>query len=90
MPGVCPVCNGLTTLTSACAYCQAQMLDYGQQQNFLDPYAPFEEDELLHQSQTSVYEGYCHHFAYCSRCDRLASVKVKLIPGSATPLYPLK
>ena len=30
-------------------------------QDFLDPYAPFEEDELLQQSRSSVYEGYCQH-----------------------------
>lgn len=86
MPEICPVCNGLTLSAPICACCHTPMLDYGHLQSFLDPYAPFEEDELLHQSQTSVYEGYCHHFAYCSKCDRLASVKIELVPGPTSPL----
>ncbi len=81
LPGICPVCNGLTPLTTACAYCLAPLLDYGQLESYLDPYAPFEEDELLHQSQTSVYEGYCQHLAYCGHCHRQVSVPVELIPA---------
>lgn len=85
MTRICPVCNGLTTLSCACVYCQSQMLDYGQVHNLLDPYAPFEEDELVQQSQTSIFEGYCQHLAYCNHCKRKTAVKVPLLAAPASP-----
>lgn len=51
-------------------------------QDFLDPYAPFEEDELLQQSRSSVYEGYCQHLAYCANCGAETVIQVPSIPAS--------
>ncbi|HBK86294.1 MAG TPA: hypothetical protein DDZ53_09720 [Firmicutes bacterium] len=83
MPEICPVCNGLSPFVSVCIHCQNSLEDYGQLQSFLDPYAPFEEDELVLHSEISPYEGFCQHLAYCSNCGRPAKVKVALIPGPA-------
>lgn len=90
MPEICPVCNGLTTLNCACTYCHSQMLDYGQLQSYLDPYAPFEEDELVQLNSLSVYEKYCQHLAYCSQCERRAAVKVPLKANPTKPPHTFK
>lgn len=86
MPEICPICNGLGPFVTTCIRCQGKMEDYGQLHGFLDPYAPFEEDELVQQNEISPYEGFCRHLAYCSSCERLAEVKVALIPGSTNPI----
>jgi hypothetical protein len=85
LPEICPVCNGLGPFVSVCIRCQNPLEDYGQLQSFLDPYAPFEEDELALQSETSPYEGFCQHLAYCGNCGRLAEVKVALMPEHSVP-----
>ena len=90
MPEICPICNGLTAINCTCTYCHSQLLDYGQLQSYLDPYAPFEEDELVQQNLLSVNEGYCQHLAYCSHCKRKTAVKVPLLAAPANPAYPFK
>ncbi|NLY53802.1 MAG: hypothetical protein GX060_04165 [Firmicutes bacterium] len=84
MPSICPVCNGMQNLGTPCPRCSKSMEDYGQLHSLLAPYAPYEEDELLQQSNDSVYEGYCQHLACCPHCNFSMPVKVSLVPGTST------
>lgn len=80
MSQICPVCNGLHTLQTRCPRCQRKMEDWGQLASFFDAYSPYEENELLDQSEASVYEGFCQHVAYCRHCQLLTKAKVLTQP----------
>lgn len=77
---ICPVCNGLGPLVEICQHCQTAFADMGRLDNFLEPYAAYEENELLQAEGAGVYEGYCQHLLQCPICGRRQRVRIELLP----------
>lgn len=62
MSGICPYCNGLIPLAVSCPSCGTPMDDQGTLQEELGPYAPYEENTLIHSRPG------CAHRVYCPNC----------------------
>jgi hypothetical protein len=76
MMEVCPVCNGLTEVLSACPNCQAEMSDQGAVTDYLGPYAPY---ELV--TAAGEQEHYCLHAVVCGNCGFRQTIAVPLLPS---------
>jgi hypothetical protein len=59
---ICPYCNGLREIVLECPACGTMMSDCGTLQESLGPYAPYEENSLVHMQ----YD--CTHQLFCSNC----------------------
>jgi len=60
---ICPYCNGLRALETVCPACGEALRDCGTLQEALGPYAPYEENALVHMQYG------CVHQVYCRNCD---------------------
>jgi hypothetical protein len=60
---ICPYCNGLFPLEICCPSCGSMMEDRGTLQEMLGPYAPYEENSLVHNQF-----GGCVHQVVCVEC----------------------
>lgn len=70
MEQICPVCNGLTSLSLRCPDCGKNMEDLGQAGDYFGPYSPYEENR---QGNYISYEGEygvgaCVHILKCFHC----------------------
>lgn len=69
--GVCPVCNGIETITYICRICNETVSDAGRVMDFYDDYSAYmdiDEIKLVDGFPTSVKNGYCPHLYYCQAC----------------------
>lgn len=57
---ICPYCNGLKAIELHCPACGTPMDDCGTLQEALGPYAPYEENSLVHAQFDCVHQLYCH------------------------------
>ncbi len=64
----CPVCNGLVDLNLNCPRCGEKMKDDGSLDNFLGPYSPYEEHNLLHMMIADEETAHCVHLVSCPKC----------------------
>jgi hypothetical protein len=76
---LCPVCNGLQTMSASCPSCSAEIVDYGRYNDYLGPYSPYRDiDEL---SQTNGISDFgrdsCAHAAACLACGSTFTLLVK-------------
>lgn len=90
--GICPACNGLTTLQTACPFCGESMLDQGSVSEYYGPYSPYVEEDTLtllnlwtpkDLEQSSEGEDCpipCIHLLACPRCGWDSRVPVDLVP----------
>lgn len=69
MPRICPLCNGLNTITIECP-CGAKMQDAGPVSNYYGPYSPY--------GHAAFAALYCQHLFTCSRCGQDKRVKIAL------------
>jgi len=75
MERVCPLCNGLESLSEVCPECGANCLDQGPVSGFAGLYSPYGEADLL--SFNGDHPGrHCTHLLSCPRCgwDRRVSI----------------
>ncbi|MDW7652107.1 MAG: hypothetical protein SCK29_07250 [Bacillota bacterium] len=56
---ICPYCNGLSPLEILCPACSTPMDDCGTLQEALGPYAPYEENSLVHARFDCVHQVFC-------------------------------
>jgi len=81
MSYMCPVCNGLTSLSSHCPNCYHQLDDFGRLDAMWGPYSPYSEIDHLKQSNGfNDYEQHkCIHVGVCPSCgsDQLIFVDEK-------------
>ena len=56
----CPLCNSLISLHQVCPQCNQALLDGGRVEDFLGPYAPYEELDTDWEP--------CTHLIYCPAC----------------------
>ncbi|NLK52030.1 MAG: hypothetical protein GX295_06260 [Syntrophomonadaceae bacterium] len=68
----CPLCNSLINLAQLCPTCHRALVDGGRVEDYLSPYAPYEEagkngaDPTM---QTELAENWnCTHLIYCPSC----------------------
>lgn len=81
----CPACNGLSELRQSCPDCGAEMEDMGAVSDYLGPYSPYEDRELLESTGPDTLEpdwGECIHLMSCPNCgrDKRRSVETVTIP----------
>lgn len=65
MEKVCPICNALDEVHESCPHCGYEMLDGGALQNYLGPYSPYMEGDLI---PLNMLEQECVHLVYCPNC----------------------
>lgn len=65
---VCPVCNGLHTVTKDCPRCGRQMYDAGLLQDYYDCYSAFLEQSLYEDGYRAYSHDYCVHLFACPHC----------------------
>ena len=58
---ICPYCNGLMPLELCCPACGSTMADCGTLQEALGPYAPYEENNLVHAQYGCAHQVFCHN-----------------------------
>ncbi|WP_040378881.1 hypothetical protein [Dethiobacter alkaliphilus] len=63
MKQICRYCNGLEALEICCPACDGQLQDCGTLQEALGPYAPYEENSMVHAQFD------CAHQVYCPNCN---------------------
>jgi hypothetical protein len=61
MMDICPYCNGMEELLLHCPSCSIAMDDCGTLQESLGPYAPFEENSLVHAQFGCTHRLFCHN-----------------------------
>lgn len=66
MEKVCPICNGLEEIDEVCPQCGHKMLDGGALQNYLGPYSPYVESDMVPLNMTN---NGCVHLVYCPNCN---------------------
>ena len=59
----CPLCNQLINLTQLCPDCHRALIDGGRVEDYLSPYAPYEE-----AGKDRIPP--CTHLIYCPVCGR--------------------
>lgn len=76
---VCPLCNGLISLEFQCPNCLNPAVDCGKRDDYVGPYAPYEESGDNLQSavdkallsdclHTGSSPKQCLHMLYCDAC----------------------
>ncbi|EGL81681.1 hypothetical protein CathTA2_2867 [Caldalkalibacillus thermarum TA2.A1] len=67
---ICPVCNGLETLTYSCPRCATVVDDLGKLSDYYEPYSPYREiDDLkLTNGYPDLVKHQCIHLLRCSLC----------------------
>ena len=67
---LCPVCNGLESITKTCPRCSHKMSEMGSIDNYLGPYSPYQDLELMELSNGLYSPGPdpCMHLLYCESC----------------------
>lgn len=80
MDFICPLCNGLNTVSIVCENCNIKMIDGGREADYYDDYSTY-----LPMSLTARIDGYslnkCVHLFYCPSCgkdDRIPIEKQKM------------
>lgn len=74
MNTLCPVCNGLRSLSSKCMNCQSGILcDDGPVHHYVGPYAPYEMRDP--SDDPSVFT--CSHVVVCDFCEAYSYIVVK-------------
>ncbi|WP_332631104.1 hypothetical protein [Halalkalibacter flavus] len=69
--GMCPVCNGMTTLEIRCTQCEEQQIDYGRIMDYYEKYDAYLPIDLTKRSNgiaTDLKEEQCPHYLECSHC----------------------
>lgn len=73
----CPLCNHLVNLYQVCPKCRQPVIDGGSLGNFLGPYSPYEESELMADNEEEEYS--CTHLLYCTACGEEWRVDIGLV-----------
>ncbi|MBB3108414.1 hypothetical protein FHS18_000442 [Paenibacillus phyllosphaerae] len=78
---LCPVCNGLESLSTVCASCGNTAADCGPLSDYAGPYAPYEPDYgMVNGSHGTIvsHEGdqNCKHIVCCTQCGQSQEVAV--------------
>lgn len=70
MDKICPICNGLTELQVQCPECGQEMIDNGSFANYLGPYSPYQDQEILELNNGIECRGPdpCVHLLTCKNC----------------------
>ncbi|NPV27476.1 MAG: hypothetical protein HPY81_08590 [Firmicutes bacterium] len=83
MSSGCPACNGLSELRQNCPDCGEEMEDMGAVSDYLGPYSPYQDRELLDLTVPDAQEhdwGECVHLLFCPNCGRDHRQRVETIP----------
>lgn len=81
MEKICPVCNGLQNLAIHCPRCGLIMAEEGSITDFLGPYSPYFDRDLLELNNNLLVEGPdpCVHLLTCANCQVERRVIVELV-----------
>jgi hypothetical protein len=78
--GICPLCNGFATSTTACTSCHGMMEDKGRIIDYFDDYSPYMEIEDMKKidGYEQTQQGHeCGHLLYCPVCNMEQVVLIK-------------
>lgn len=64
MEKVCPLCNGLLSVSRKCPYCGNVLQDGGMIKDYFGPYSPY----VAQSTFTHKDEHKCVHLLYCAAC----------------------
>jgi predicted RNA-binding Zn-ribbon protein involved in translation (DUF1610 family) len=69
---MCPVCNGLQSISFACPQCRTKMADEGRVDDYLGPYSPYRpiDDLKLTNGYTDLSTHQCVHSLSCPQCGK--------------------
>lgn len=70
MDRICPLCNALDSITTECPNCGRLLQDGGSVQNYIGPYSPYMESNIVNQ---------CIHLLYCIECHYDVRVAYQLV-----------
>ncbi|MGN7471715.1 hypothetical protein [Brevibacillus sp. SAFN-007a] len=79
MDHLCPVCNGLTSLSHACQRCGTPLADAGRLYDYYGDYSPYRDinDAKLDNGYPDHRNHQCLHTAWCSTCQTEQTVAVQ-------------
>ncbi len=71
--GICPVCNGYSSLQLVCDQCSGILEDQGKISDYYDDYSPYMEIDWL-KLEDGIADNYqeeqCMHLFKCPKCGR--------------------
>lgn len=68
---VCPLCNGLASVSILCPKCQAHLDDHGKITDYLDDYSSYldiDMTKMVDGDSESLENDQCLHYFYCNHC----------------------
>ncbi|KHF39168.1 hypothetical protein [Halalkalibacter okhensis] len=71
--GMCPVCNGMTTLEVQCTQCNELQVDYGRIMDYYekyDAYLPIDLTKRNNGISNDLKDEQCPHYLECTQCGR--------------------
>lgn len=77
---VCPLCNGLISPDFHCPICLNPSRDRGKREDYVGPYAPYQEEVRIAAEGDASYELYgsnsdsCVHILYCEHCHTMTYI----------------
>lgn len=83
MMSVCPLCNGLSSLSLTCPNCHHQLDDQGKLTDYFDDYSSYLDmniTKMVDGDSVSLQEDRCVHYFYCPQCHYEQVQAVKEIP----------
>ncbi|MDQ0340332.1 uncharacterized protein YbaR (Trm112 family) [Caldalkalibacillus uzonensis] len=87
---ICPVCNGLESLTYTCPQCANPVDDLGKLSDYDEPYSPYREinDMKLSNGYPDLVQHQCIHLLHCPNCKQEMQVALdeRYVPDSPDQL----
>lgn len=79
MDYLCPICNGLASLSQACPQCYTPLADAGRLYDFYGDYSPYREidDAKWDNGYPDREKHLCLHTGWCSTCQLAQTVAIQ-------------
>ncbi len=67
---MCPLCNGLNSITVKCSQCGSEVQDSGRISDYYGPYSPYRPIDDLNMTDgfDDAQQHSCPHVIYCPTC----------------------
>lgn len=68
---ICPLCNGLASVSILCPNCKSQLEDQGKVTDYFDDYSSYMDIDIMKRvdgDPDSLENHECLHYFYCANC----------------------
>lgn len=81
---ICPICNGMNEIHSACPQCDDQLRDGGRVSDYYGQYSPYRDFDsvALDNGVLDVAQHQCLHLTYCPSCLHQEIISIQELTSS--------